>query len=42
MLAKGKSGWLVSDVEYKGDWDFAVKGKLSDMLKSIISGDYGD
>jgi len=42
MLTKGKSGWLVSDVEYKGGWDFAVKGKLSDMLKSIISGDYGD
>lgn len=41
MLVKGKS-WLVSDVEYKGDWDFAVKGNLSDMLKSVISGDYGD
>lgn len=42
MLVKGKSGWLVSDVEYKGDWEFAVKGKLSEMLKSVISGDYGD
>ncbi len=42
MLVKGKSGWLVSDVEYKGDWDFAVKGNLTEMLKSVISGDYGD
>lgn len=42
MLVKGKSGWLVSDVEYKGDWDFAVKGTLTGMLKGVISGDYGD
>jgi hypothetical protein len=36
MLVKGKSGWLVSDVEYKGDWDFAVKGALTGMLKGVI------
>ena len=36
MLVKGKSGWLVSDIEYKGDWDFAVKGNLSGLLKGVI------
>jgi len=41
MLVKGKSGWLVSDVEYKGGWDFAVKGNLTDLLKNVIKGDYG-
>lgn len=35
-LVKGKSGWLVSDIEYKGDWDFAVKGNLTGMLKGVI------
>jgi hypothetical protein len=26
-------GWLVEDVEYLGDWDFASKGKLSEALE---------
>lgn len=42
MLEKGKSGWVIDDIEYKGDWDFAVKGTLTRTLKSVISGDYGD
>lgn len=37
VLEKGKSGWLISDVEYKGDWDFAVKGTLTQLLKNVIS-----
>jgi hypothetical protein len=36
-LERGKSGWLVSDIEYKGDWDFAVKGTMTGMLKNVIS-----
>jgi hypothetical protein len=42
VLVKDKPGWLVNDIEYKGDWDFAVKGTLTGMLKGVISGDYGD
>ena len=41
-LVKGKSGWLVSDIEYKGDWDFAVKGNMTGMLKGVISDGAGD
>ncbi len=36
VLEKGKSGWLISDVEYKGDWDFAVKGNMTGLLKGVI------
>ena len=42
VLEKGKSGWLISDVEYKGDWDFAVKGTMTGMLKNVISEGQGD
>lgn len=42
VLEKGKSGWLVSDVEYKGDWDFAVKGNMTGMLKGVIKEAAGD
>ncbi|MGH7892574.1 MAG: hypothetical protein ACREN0_09915 [Thermodesulfobacteriota bacterium] len=42
VLEKGKSGWLISDVEYKGDWDFAVKGTMTGMLKNVISEAQGD
>ncbi|MEW6146208.1 MAG: DUF3828 domain-containing protein [Thermodesulfobacteriota bacterium] len=35
-LVKDKSGWLVSDIEYKGEWDFAVKGSLTGLLNSVI------
>lgn len=40
-LEKGK-GWLISDVKYEGDWDFAVKGTLTEMLKRVISEEAGD
>ncbi|MFI5323579.1 MAG: hypothetical protein ACHQ6U_08635 [Thermodesulfobacteriota bacterium] len=41
-LAKEKSGWLISDIQYKGNWDFAANGTLVQTLKSVISGDTGD
>jgi len=41
-LVKDKSGWLVSDIEYKGDWDFAVKGSLTGLLKGVIKEGSGD
>jgi len=36
VLEKGKFGWLINDVEYKGDWDFAVKGDMTGLLKGVI------
>lgn len=42
VLEKGKSGWLISDIEYKGDWDFAVKGTMTGMLKGVIKEEQGD
>jgi hypothetical protein len=41
-LVKDKSGWLVSDIEYEGDWDFAVKGSLTGLLKGVIKEGSGD
>jgi len=37
LLEKTDKGWLISDVDYKGDWDFAVKGTLTGMLKRLNS-----
>ncbi len=37
LLEKTGKGWLISDVKYQGDWDFAVKGTLTEMLKGVIS-----
>lgn len=31
------SGWVIDDVEYLGGWDFAPKGKLSDMLRDTAA-----
>lgn len=42
ILEKGEKGWLISDVDYKGDWDFAVKGTLTGMLKRLNSEEPGD
>ncbi|MCC6713502.1 MAG: DUF3828 domain-containing protein [Candidatus Dadabacteria bacterium] len=42
LLEKTDKGWLISDVDYKGDWDFAVKGALTEMLKRLISEEPGD
>lgn len=37
VLEKTEKLWLISDVKYQGDWDFAVKGTLTEMLKGVIS-----
>jgi len=29
-------GWRLDDIEYGGNWEFGLKGKLSDVLKSVI------
>lgn len=42
VLEKTEKGWLISDVDYKGDWDFAVKGTLTGMLKRLNSEEPGD
>ena len=42
LLEKGEKGWLINDVKYQGDWDFAVKGTLTEMLKGVISEGAGD
>lgn len=42
LLEKTDKGWLISDVNYKGDWDFAVKGTLTGMLKRLNSEVPGD
>ena len=42
VLEKGESGWLISDIGYKGDWDFAVKGTMTGMLRGVIKEGAGD
>ena len=32
LLARDQDSWCISDVEYRGDWPFANKGKLSQTL----------
>jgi hypothetical protein len=32
LLARQDGTWCVADVEYRGDWAFANKGRLSEML----------
>ena len=32
LLARDQGSWCIADVEYRGDWPFANKGKLSDTL----------
>ncbi|MBS3954946.1 MAG: hypothetical protein KGZ88_18485, partial [Methylomicrobium sp.] len=32
------SNWLIDDVEYLGQWDFAPKGQLSESLKAVTNG----
>ena len=32
LLAKDQGSWCIADVEYRGDWPFANKGKLSSTL----------
>ncbi len=35
-LVRSGGGWLVDDVGYGGDWDFAQKGRLTGLLKGVI------
>lgn len=35
-LVTGAGTWLVDDIAYGGGWDFAPKGNLKDMLRSVI------
>lgn len=30
------AGWRIDDIEYGGDWDFANKGRLTELLKGTI------
>jgi len=32
LLAREQGSWCIADVEYRGDWPFANKGKLSETL----------
>ena len=32
LLARDQGSWCIADVEYRGDWPFANKGKLSSTL----------
>jgi hypothetical protein len=36
VLVKEKDGWRVSDIEYGGTWEFMHKGRLTDVLRSVI------
>lgn len=36
LVAGSGNAWLVDDIAYGGDWDFAPKGNLKDMLRSVI------
>ncbi|MBO6633146.1 hypothetical protein [Parvibaculum sp.] len=29
--------WLVDDIQYGGDWDFAMKGSLKESLRAVIA-----
>ena len=39
VLMRGPSGWLVDDVIYGAHWSFGNKGRLSQSLRSAISGE---
>jgi len=32
LLARDQGSWCIADIEYRGDWPFANKGKLSSTL----------
>ena len=36
LVSSGGNAWLVDDIAYGGGWDFAPKGNLKDMLRSVI------
>jgi len=37
ILVKDDSRWLIDDVEYLGNWDFAQKGRLTDVLRQDVT-----
>ena len=39
ILVKDNSRWLIEDVEYLGNWDFAQKGRLTDVLRQAVTDD---
>ena len=39
ILVKDNSRWLIDDVEYLGNWDFAQKGRLTDVLRQAVTDD---
>ena len=37
ILVKDNSKLLIDDVEYLGNWDFAQKGRLTDVLTQVVT-----
>ncbi|MDP2124974.1 MAG: hypothetical protein Q8J92_11390 [Parvibaculum sp.] len=37
VLVSANERWAVDDIHYGGDWDFASKGTLQQMLKAVIA-----
>jgi hypothetical protein len=37
VLVRGKSGYVIDDVEYGGQWDFASKGTLKSSLATALA-----
>ncbi|MBX3496318.1 MAG: hypothetical protein KF769_08760 [Parvibaculum sp.] len=37
VLVSDNGRWMVDDIRYGGDWDFASKGSLQPMLKAVIA-----
>jgi hypothetical protein len=37
MLVKGRQRWAVDDIEYMGDWQFMLKGRLREVLEQVIA-----
>ncbi|HJQ58611.1 MAG TPA: hypothetical protein VJ890_17000 [Vineibacter sp.] len=35
-LLKAATGWLLDDVEYRGSWALAARGRLSETLKAVV------
>lgn len=38
LLVKVGSKWQIEDVEYLGDWEYALSGCLSDVLNDVVAG----
>jgi hypothetical protein len=35
-LVKDSRGWLITDIEYLGEWQFMHKGRLQELLKQVV------